>query len=509
MSTTLEQQPQAPKHPAQVLLERRQVRRSYEAWCRYALAHLNLEPAAHHLLLIRTIEKVLSGAIKNVIFLMPPGSAKSTYLSVLLPPFYLNPEQSPRNLILACSYSYTLIEGFGRQCRDLINLHENILGYSLSKTAAAAGDWRTSANGGYFCAGVGSGIAGHRADLAFIDDYLGSQEDADSKVIREKQWLWYLTDFRPRLKPSAATIIIANRRHEDDLVGRLLIEEPNKWTVIRLPMLAEENDPLGRSVGERLWSTWFTDSMVADAKRQPRVWAGLYQQRPAPEEGNYFKADSIKTYKREELPKDLRIYVGSDFAFRKGTDSDRTCFLPAGVDSEGVLWILPDWFWNRVDTLEGCNAMLDMSKRRSPIVWWAGKENITGSIAPFLYKLMQERNIYVPIDELSEARDKEAKAQPIKARMQAGMVKFPEFAEGWDVALNELLTFPGGLHDDFVDALAKLGQGLSLMVSSSLKPTEKTVEQVLNRPITCGWAERSSSRKQSRHSASRFESMQN
>lgn len=494
------EQPLSPSaaHPAQILLERRGVRRSYESWCRYALRNLGLSPAAHHLLLIRTIEKVLSGEIKNVIFLMPPGSAKSTYLSVLLPPFYLNPEQSPRNLILACSYSYTLIEGFGRQCRDLINLHENVLGYTLSKTAAAAGDWRTSNNGGYFCAGVGSGIAGHRADLAFIDDYLGSQEDADSTLIRDKQWDWYWNDFWPRLKPSAAQIIIANRRHEDDLVGRLLAKEGDKWTVIRLPMLAEENDPLGRVPGERLWGQWFTDEMVAKARALPRVWAGLYQQRPAPEEGNYFHKDSIWTYKREELPplNELRIYVGSDYAVRKGEDSDRFCFLPAGVDSHGVLWILPNWFWQSTDTLQACHSMLDMAKQHSPVCWWGGRENITGSIAPFLYKLMQERNVYVPIEELSEARDKQQKAQPIRARMQAKMVRFPEFAPDWEQAYHELLTFPGGLHDDFVDALAKLGQGLAKMTPASARRVEPSLLEVLNKPITCGWVERSSRRRQ-------------
>lgn len=484
------------EYPAQVAMARRLVRRSYEEWCRYALHNLSLEPAAHHILLIRTIEKVLKGEIKNVIFLMPPGSAKSTYLSVLLPPFYLNPEQFPRNLILACSYSYTLIEGFGRQCRDLINLHENVLGYSLSKTAAAAGDWRTSNNGGYFCAGVGSGIAGHRADLAFIDDYLGSQEDADSDIIREKQWQWYWNDFWPRLKPNAAQIVVANRRHEDDLVGRLLAKEGSKWTVIRLPMLAEEGDPLGRKIGERLWDKWFTDEMVEKARALPRVWAGLYQQRPAPEEGNYFNRESIVTYDNKDLPKDLRYYVGADYAVRKGEDSDRFCFLPAGVDSNGVLWILPNWFWEVSDTYTASLKMLEMAKDKRPICWWAGRENITGSIAPFLYKLMQEKNVYVPIEELSEARDKEQKAQPIKARMQAKMVRFPREATGWSDAYHELLTFPGGLHDDFVDALAKLGQGLAKMVKASVVPSEKSVLEVLNRPITCGWVERSHKRKE-------------
>jgi predicted phage terminase large subunit-like protein len=490
------------ENPAAVLLRRRQIRRSYEQWCRHALIPLGQEPALHHLFIIRHIEKVLSGEIKNLIFLLPPGSAKSTYLSVLFPPFYLNPEQNPKALILACSYSYTLIESFGRQCRDLIDLYENDLGYSLSKTAAAAGDWRTSNNGGYFCAGVGGGIAGHRADLAFIDDYLGNEEDADSENTREKQWLWFHNDFRPRLKPNAATIIIANRRHEDDLVGRLLENEPERWTVVKLPMLAEENDPLGRQPGERLWKEWFTDEMVQDARKIPRTFAGLYQQRPRPDEGNEFKKEWLVGYTLDDLRKakenGLRYYVGADYAVKKGKDKDFFCFLPVGMDSDSRIWILPDWWWVKSDTGEAVEEQIKMAERVRPLCWWAGKENITGAIGPFLYKRMWEENVMIPIEELSESKDKVAKAQAIKGYMSNKRVLFPKFLPDWERAENELLTFPGGTHDDFVDALSKIGQGLMKMTPARARRAPSSPLDVLNQPLTCGWAERSDRRRKTR-----------
>ncbi len=486
-----------PKSPAGVLLQRRDIRRSFLSWCLAALSFRGEAPARHHRLIINVLEQVTRGEVKNVIFLMPPGSAKSTYTSILFPPWYLNVH--PHNLILACSYSYSLIEGFGRQCRDLIDLHQNELGYSLSKTAAAAGDWRISTGGGYFCAGVGSGIAGHRADLGFIDDYLGSEEDADSDTIREKQYKWYRNDFWPRLKPNAAQIIIANRRHEDDLVGRLLEEEPEKWLVIRLPMLAEENDPLGRAEGERLWPEWFTEEMVLTAQKISRTWAGLYQQRPAPEEGDYFKKDWIVPYGPADLAaieeRGLRYYVGADYAVRKDTTNDRFCFLPVGVDSSDRTWVLPDWFWCRADTGEAVEAQIEMSKRLKPICWWAGRENITGAIEPFLFKRMREEKCYIPVVELSESKDKQAKAQSIKGRMSQKMVLFPTYAPGWEKALNELLTFPGGTYDDFVDALSKIGQGLGIMTPASTTGVdpEGTPDGQWEKP-TFGWIKKSHNR---------------
>jgi len=205
------------------LLRRRQARRSLALWAELC----GFVPAKHHQLIIALLERVTRGEAKRVIIMMPPGAAKSSYASVAFPPWYL--AQCPTATILACSYSYTLIESFGKRCRNIIDNHGPILGYALSKHSQAAGDWETNKGGRYFCAGVGAGIAGHRADLAFIDDYLGSEEDANSKLIRDKQWDWYNNDLWPRLKPQAAVVIIANRRHEDDLIGRILEKEAAKW----------------------------------------------------------------------------------------------------------------------------------------------------------------------------------------------------------------------------------------------------------------------------------------
>lgn len=500
-------------HPAAKVLLRRRLRTSLLEWCRYVEAQKGQQPALHHRFIIDVLQQVTDGKLKNVILLMPPGAAKSTYTSIDFPPFYL--ANHPTHLILACSYSYSLIEGFGRQCRDLIEKYHNELGYELSKSAAASGDWRIDRGGGYFCAGVGAGIAGHRADLGFIDDYLGSQEDADSSTIREKQWAWYWNDFWPRLKPNAAQVIIANRRHEQDLVGRLLKKDPTKWTVIRLPYFAEENDPLGRPAGckwneetesmvydvsSRLWPEWFDQTHASEVlKLESRVLAGLYQQRPAPEEGNYFKRHMLVEYSLDDLASaernGLRMYVGSDYAVRRGQSNDPFCFLPAGLDTNDRLWILPYWFWQRSDTLEATNMMFKMAKRHRPITWWAGKENITGAIAPFLFKMMREQNCYIAIDELSETKDKEAKAQPIKARMSQKMVLFPKFAPQWADAQSELLNFPGGEHDDFVDALAKLGQGLGKMTTPSR--TEQPWSGVIpEQRLTCRWVERSHRRRE-------------
>jgi hypothetical protein len=108
---------------------------------------------------------------------------------------------------------------------------------------------------------------------------------------------------------------------------------------------------------------------------------------------------------------------------------------------------------------------------------------------------MQETNVYLPIEELSEAKDKQQKAQPIKARMAAKMVMFPTFLPGWERALHEILTFPNGLHDDFVDALSKLGQGIAKM-NPARRPTEMHDGEIKPVRLTCDWVQRSSKRRE-------------
>jgi hypothetical protein len=50
--------------------------------------------------------------------------------------------------------------------------------------------------------------------------------------------------------------------------------------------------------------------------------------------------------------------------------------------------------------------------------------------------------------------DKMARARPLQGRMQHGKVFFPEQAAWFQQAMQEMLRFPAGAHDDVVDALA-------------------------------------------------------
>jgi hypothetical protein len=129
--------------------------------------------------------------------------------------------------ILAASHTTELATRFGRRVRNIIQEHGHVLGLEMSEDSTAADRWALAESCGgseYYAAGVDTGIAGFRADLAIIDDPVRSRSDADSSTTRERHWEWYKSDLLPRLRPGAAIVLIMTRWHEDDLAGRILAE---------------------------------------------------------------------------------------------------------------------------------------------------------------------------------------------------------------------------------------------------------------------------------------------
>lgn len=441
------------------------LRSSMVEWAR----NCGYEPALHHRLLLSALERAARKKNARIIVCMPPGSAKSVYISKLFPGWFL--AQEPRKSILACSYAKDLIQGFGRAAREWIKLKGKDLKLTLKSDTKAADEWETTNGGRYFCAGTNAGIAGHRADLAFIDDPIGSDEDAQSQTYRDKQWTWFWDDFRPRASnPGSSIIIIANRRHEDDLVGRLLATEANDWELIKMPLvidtpLQEANDALGRKIGDILWPEHFTPLTVRDA-RKSKNFSGLYQQDPSPEEGDLIKVDHLVEYHSvEQIPKNIREYVGSDHALTTKEENDSNCLIPAALDENGELWILPDVFWGQCNTAQLVEEMLALNKRHNLAQWFAENEHIHKAIGPFLEKRMMATKNFIPMVPMTSSKDLVARSASVRGMMSLRKVHFPAFAPWWHAAKHQMLSFPKGKHDDFLAALSEIGRGLNEMVA--------------------------------------------
>lgn len=453
---------------ARELLRRRSIRRSLTEWCRYA----GFEPAAHHRLLIDKLEQVSTGDIDRLAVFMPPGAAKSTYGSILYAPWHF--AQHPQHSVIAASHTAELAEKWGRRVRNLIAEHSLVLGVGLAADSQAAGRWETSGGGEYFAAGVGGAIAGRRADLVVIDDPVRSREDADSELVRDKTWDWYKSDLYTRLKPGGRIVLIQTRWHEDDLAGRLLADMAaggDKWDVISLPAIAEDNDPLGRAPGEPLWPEWEDMENLARKRRAvgPRDWSALYQQRPAPEDGDFFKSDWLRPYTKAPPKEQLRIYGASDYAVTSD-GGDWTVHVVVGVDPEDRIYLLDLWRAQAASD-EWVEAFCDLVVEWKPIAWAEETGQIKSGVGPFLTKRQRERKAWCVREQFPTRGDKAVRAQSIRGRMALDGLYVPTNARWFADLRSELLSFPAGKHDDQVDALGLVGQLLDKMLKGE-KPKQ-------------------------------------
>ncbi len=422
-------------------------------------------PARHHRLLLEKLEAVERGEITRLMIFMPPGSAKSTYASILFPPWFLgrNPERS----VIGASHAGELAERFGRRVRNLVggDSFRRVFGFGLSGDNAAAGRWETEKGGEYYAVGVDASVTGRRCDLGIIDDPVKGRAEADSETVRNRTWDWYKADFWPRLKPGGRIVLIMTRWHEDDLAGRLLEEQGKggeRWEVLSLPALAKADDALGRRLGEPLWPEWFRPEMFVEAQRDIRNWSALYQQEPVPDSGDFFKADWLRWYDKAPARDTLRTYGASDYAVT-ADGGDYTVHGVVGVDPQDDIYLL-DWWREQAGPQEWIESLIDLMQDWKPLMWAEEKGQIDRSLGPYIDKRQRERKAYFYRRQYASTHDKPTRARSIQGRLSMGKVYFPVNAPWAAELVSELLRFPAGKHDDQVDVMSLFGRMLDDLV---------------------------------------------
>jgi predicted phage terminase large subunit-like protein len=431
------------------------IRGSLTEWTRCALGPLDQEPAAHHQALIRELEEISTGANTRLVVLMPPGSAKSTYASILYPAWWFT--QHPGSAVIAVSHTASLGEHFGRQVRNLIAEHRRRLGYELVQGSRAAGQWRTTCRGEYFVAGVRGPITGRRADLALIDDPIKSQAEVTNARLREKLWGWFRSELLTRLKPGGRVVLVMTRWHDDDIGGRLLAYEQAEWRILRLAGFAESDDPIGRDLGAPIWPGWEDVSGLLRKRAAvgERVWYSMYQQSPGTIEGGLFPCDRIDILSDAPDIGNGRVVRAWDLASTAavgGTDPDWTVGVKLLADHAGRYVVLDvvrlrgsphDVVARVVATAQQDGRAVSVGLPEDP--GQAGKAQVA-----YFSGLLT--GYYVTASR--ETGSKMTRAMPAASQVEARNVALVQ--SKWNHAfLDELGDFPDGRKDDQVDAFSR------------------------------------------------------
>jgi hypothetical protein len=244
---------------------------------------------------------------RRVMIMEPPGSAKSTYGSVVFPVWDMG--RNPDHEIILTGWGDPICRRHGKRARKICesDIYRGVMSTGIDPQTRAAEDWALMNGSTYKSSGINSGVAGFRCDGLVWDDLTKNRKEADSETIRNDIYNAYIDDARSRKKPDAWEVGIGTRWHEDEIMGRILPEgysgesgymlcrDGNVWLVICLAAECErDDDPLGREIGEMIWPEWFGEDYWAEKRVNPRSWGSLYQQRPAPEEGIMFKREDFR-----------------------------------------------------------------------------------------------------------------------------------------------------------------------------------------------------------------------
>ena len=381
------------------------------------------------------------GDVKNVMLLMPPQHGKSE-LEIRYILYRLSQEPIP---VAHCAYNFDYARTLAVRTRIAANgMFDN------QKIADAVDEWRLSRGGSYKAVGINTGLTGHPVRLAVIDDPLKDRKEADSAVRREDVWTWYTSVLSSRGSPIKC--LVMTPWHEDDLRGRILnSSEAGDWTVVKLPALAEANDPLGRAEGEALCPDMKTrEGLEAQRRLDPYGFEALYQCNPTPREGSFFRVSQFEIVKGAVGI--TRICRAWDIA-ATANGGDYTVGVKIGVNGEGKYFILHmvrgQWATDERNQIMRQTAAADGASvmQRVPIDPGAAGKDAALYFTRLLagYSVVSER----------VSGSKATRADPYSSQVNAGNVAIVEGAWNSDF-IEEHRTFSGtgDERDDVIDASA-------------------------------------------------------
>lgn len=234
------------------------------------------------------------------------------------------------------------------------------------------------------------------------------------------------------------------RWHHDDLAGRILAAEADRWDIVRFPALSDDY------VGGALWPEKYDCAWLENQRQSigPRSFEALYQQRPAVAGGGVWPVDKLAFWK--ERPHCDQIIQSWDFAAKETLDGSYTVGQVWG--RRGATFYLLDQFRARTQfqgMLGGIQSMI-------------AKWPTTASV------LVEDKAAGQAVIEVLRARisglipvkpegGKEVRAQAVDHLFHAGNVCVPDpdlhpWVREW---VSEVEAFPNAANDDQVDAASQ------------------------------------------------------
>lgn len=425
--------------------------------------------APHHKLVADALMRVFNGDCKRLIINIPPRYSK-TELVINFIAWALG--KVPDSEFILTSYAGGLATNNAWVARELIQ-HETYKllypGTTLRPDSTAKGEWRTTAGGIVYAAGAlgtitGYGAGKHRPGFggAIIIDDPHKPDEATSPVMRQNVLDWFTNTLESRKNDPGNTpiILIMQRLHENDLAGWLLKGgNGEQWDSIVLPAEAESaDDPLGRAIGEPLWPAKHTAEMLATMRENNSyVYAGQYQQRPAPLGGGLIKGAWFGFY--EVAPRFSYRKIFADTAQKTAEHNDYSVFQCWGKGENGGAYLIDQirGKWEAPELKRRAIEFWNKHQAFEPAVWGAlrqmGIEDKASGTG-----LIQDLRVSgsIPVAGIERVKDKLTRVMDVVGYIESGRVFLPANAPFTSEFVGEAEAFTPNdshAHDDQIDPM--------------------------------------------------------
>lgn len=479
------------RHTFNVLVNQRNAILSFSWFCQVAWEILNPGTPLiwnwHHEAICTAVQKQIEGdpEYRRLLICVPPGSMKSTLISVMRPAWMWL--RFPHRRSLYISSNEGLVTQFSRWTRDIVLDPEYrkmipmcVHGFNYYKDEwqievdqNEKNNFENTAKGFRQCTTISSKFTGKRGDDIVLDDVLdagevirGTAEQVSGAVKQINDIIANQLQSRVNDLAKSTWTLIMQRLHEDDPAGVAIKE--GGWRILCFPQEFEPDHPLRDPMdprtepGEMLVKERDDTTAITrlKTKMDPQHYAAQYQQRPTAAEGGQIRKawiDRAPTYRVDPVVYaetfDV-IDISVDCTFKGGARNDRVSIQAVGRKGQ-MATLLHD----RTETMtftETVRAIREVAalfpRYRKIIV----EDKANGPAVVDLLKNELRGIVAVNPGTKSKAQRVNLGTVP---RLQADQVELPDesvapWVKFWKA---EHIAFsPAAAHDDRVDAFSQV-----------------------------------------------------
>lgn len=424
----------------------------------------------HNDLIAEYLEAVHFGQIRKLAINMPPRFGKSFHVTVAFPCWEWT--EDPTERFLFSSHNQKLCNRHSLDRRAVITsawyrnrwgLYVNLADDQNLKT-----EFQNTARGHMITAPVGGSATGSGGRRLVLDDAMNPRQ-AGSKIQRESTIDYIEKTLMSRLDDEAqsAIILVEQRLHKDDPTGKLVAPHydgdgkltmiRDGWVHLKIPIEAKRTTSYiyPRSLKEKVFENG--EPLCAARKSKAGIKAlraemgerealAQLDQEPSEVEGKMFKRAFWRPLR--ESPAALFTLNVWDTAVKTNQENDYSVGLCLIKHAGGIHVCAMTRDQMAYPSL--VRAVLGRNSTDHPDAILIEDKSSGSQVTQ---QLQEETNLaVVNPDPDFQKLDKVSRAQLVLPQWEAGRISYDPDMEGAEDMLSEFAGFPGGAHDDIVDA---------------------------------------------------------